>query len=122
MLTLPSTVKIYVATTPVDMRKGFDGLSNVVREVLRKDPLCGHLFAFINRRGDQTKVMFFDRTGYCVFHKRLERGRYEIPAPGADGHVEMEAAELTLLLEGIDLRGARRRKRWIPPPESPRRG
>jgi transposase len=111
MLTLPPTVKMFVATSPVDMRKGFDGLSVVVREALAGDPLSGHLFIFINRRADQVKVLLWDRTGYCIFHKRLARGRFHVP-PSTSGRIEMDAGELTLLLEGIDLAGARRRPRW----------
>jgi transposase len=68
MLTLPPTVKLFLATAPVDMRKGFDSLSIVVREVLACDPLSGHLFIFANRRADQVKVLLWDRTGYCIFH------------------------------------------------------
>lgn len=122
MLTLPPTVKLFVATTPVDMRKGFDSLSIMVREVLCADPLSGHLFIFVNGRANQAKVLFWDRTGYCIFHKRLARGCFHVPA-STNGKIEMEAAELMLLLEGIDLRGARRRPRWTPgdfsPPSAP---
>lgn len=116
MLTLPPAVRIYVAVEPVDIRKSFDGLSAAVREVLRLNPLSGHLFAFRNRRGDRLKILFWDRTGYWLYYKRLERGTFRLPAGVAagDGSVEMEAAELSLLLEGIDLDGARRRPRWDP--------
>ena len=116
MLTLPPAVRIYVAAEPVDIRKSFDGLSAAVREVLRQNPLSGHLFAFRNRRGDRMKILFWDRSGYCLFYKRLERGTFRLPAEvdAAATHLEMEAAELSLMLEGIDLRGARRRPRWDP--------
>jgi transposase len=115
VLTLPPAVRIYVAVEPVDIRKAFDGLSAAVREILRQDPLSGHLFAFRNRRGDRLKILFWDRSGYCLFYKRLERGTFHLPvAAGRATHVEMEAAELSLMLEGIDLRGARRRPRWDP--------
>jgi transposase len=115
VLTLPPAVRVYVAVEPVDIRKAFDGLSAAVREILRQDPLSGHLFAFCNRRGDRLKILFWDRSGYCLFYKRLERGTFHLPsAAGHATHVEMEAAELSLMLEGIDLRGARRRPRWDP--------
>jgi transposase len=115
VLTLPPAVRIFVAVEPVDMRRGFDGLSAAVREILLHDPLSGHLFAFRNRRGDRLKVLFWDRSGYCLFYKRLERGTFHLPvAEGRATHVEMEAAELALMLEGIDLRGAKRRPRWEP--------
>lgn len=122
MLTLPPAVKLFVATTPVDMRKGFDSLSIIVREVLCADPLSGHLFIFVNARANQVKVLFWDRTGYCIFHKRLARSCFHFPS-STSGKVEMDAGELMLLLEGIDLRGARRRPRWKPgdfsPPSTP---
>jgi transposase len=100
------------------MRKHFDGIAAMVRDALHEDPRSGHLFVVFNRRGDQARVLFWDRSGYCLVSKRLERGRFCTPFDGlAEGqtHVEMEAAELALILEGIDLRDARRRPRWTPP-------
>ena len=116
MLTLPPAVRIYVAVEPVDIRKSFDGLSAAVREILRNDPLSGHLFVFRNRRADRMKILFWDRSGYCLVYKRLERGTFHLPAEAAAHatHLEMESAELALMLEGIDLRGATRRPRWDP--------
>jgi transposase len=116
VLTLPPAVRVYVAIEPVDIRKAFDGLSAAVREVLRENPLSGHLFVFRNRRGDRLKILFWDRSGYCLFYKRLERGTFHLPVDVDAGatHLEMESAELSLMLEGIDLRGARRRPRWDP--------
>ena len=76
MLSLPTTVRIYAAADPVDLRKGFTGLSCLVREVIDGDPLSGHMFVFVNRRGDRIKVLFWTRNGYCVLYKRLERGRF----------------------------------------------
>lgn len=122
MLMLPPTVRVYVAVEPVDLRKGFDGLACVVRQVIAADPLSGHLFVFFNRRADVTKILFWSRSGFTIVHKRLEKGRFSIPRsppPGARG-IEMEATELALLLEGIDLRGARLRPRWEPPPATSR--
>lgn len=116
MLTLPPSVRIYVGTAPCDMRKQFDGISLVVEQVLRKDPKSGHLFVVFNKRADQVRVLFWDRHGYCLFGKRLERGRFRPPweRDVVSAMVEMEAAELMLILEGIDLAGARRRSRWSP--------
>lgn len=113
---LPPTVRIYVAVEPVDLRKGFDGLASVVRQVIAEDPLSGHLFAFFNRRADITKILFWTRSGYTIVHKRLEKGRFSLPVVPVRGarRIEMEAAQLALLLEGIDLRGARLRPRWAP--------
>jgi transposase len=116
VLTLPSTVRIYVAAEPVDLRRGFDGLAAATREIIHADPLSGHLFVYTNRRANRLKILLWEPSGYLLIYKRLERGRFHIPRvprPGAR-HVEMEATELTLMMEGIDLRGARRRERWIP--------
>lgn len=114
MLSLPPTVKVFAAAEPVDLRKGFDALARVVREVVRADPLSGHLFLFTNRRGNRAKLLFWTRTGFCLLYKRLERGRFHLPRAAAAGErrLEIEAGELAVLLEGIDLRGARRVPRW----------
>lgn len=115
MLTLPLTVKIFLAREPVDLRKSFDGLSNVTRFVIGQDPLCGHLFVFLNKRRNRVKILVWDRNGFWLLCKRLEKGRFVFQNT-QDGkkHVELEAAELSLMLEGYDLRGARIRPRWEP--------
>jgi transposase len=122
MIPLPPSVRIYVATSPADMRKSFDGLSALVRSVVNQDPMSGHLFVWFNRRGDQVRILFWDRTGYAVLAKRLERGTFHLAKTPAEGatHVTVDAAELTLLLEGIDLSHAKRRRRWthMPAPEA----
>jgi len=117
MLTLPPTVRIYIAREPVDCRKSFSGLSALVHSVFGQDPLCGHLFVFLNRRADQVQILFFDRTGYCIMKKRLEVGTFRVArsVEGEATHVQVDAAELALMLEGIDLRGAKRQKRWRAP-------
>jgi transposase len=116
VLSWPPTVKIYLAADPADMRKSFDGLSLLVRHVIGQDPLSGYLFVFFNRAGDRCKVLWWDRSGFCLFAKRLERGRFRLPTPPQAGtrQIELEASDLALILEGIDLRGARRRPRWQP--------
>lgn len=114
MWTLPSSVRIYVAAEAVDLRRGFDGLASATRSLIGQSPLSGHLFVFLNRRRNRVKILVWDRTGYVLLYKRLERGTFELPTvpkPGAR-HVEVDAGELGLMLEGLDLRGARRRKRW----------
>jgi transposase len=116
VLTLASTVRIYVAAEPVDLRRGFDGLAAATREVIHAQPLSGHLFVFLNRRRNRLKILVWEPSGYLLIYKRLECGRFRLPSeprPGAR-HIEMEATELALMMEGIDLRGARRRKRWVP--------
>lgn len=114
MLTLPASVRIYVAAEAMDLRRGFDGLAAATRSVIREDPLSGHLFVFTNRRRNRVKVLVWDRTGYLLLYKRLERGTFHLPSSPEAGcrHVELDAGELGLMLEGVDLRGARRRERW----------
>jgi len=112
MLMLPPSVRIFVASRPVDLRRSFDGLAALAREKLELDPWSGHLFVFRNRSGDRVKILYWDRTGFCVWYKRLEKGRFRLPS-GTSECVELESAELGLLLEGIDLAGARRRARWM---------
>jgi transposase len=118
MLTLPSSVQVHVAVHPIDMRKGFDGLAAAVRERVRQEPESGHLFVFRSRDGRLIKVLFWDRTGWVLVAKRLVRGTFRLPVDVPDGAsaVQVEAAQLALMLEGIDLRGATHRKRWTPVP------
>ena len=117
MIFLPRSVKVYVATQPVNLRKSFDGLSNEAREVLRKDPLSGHMLVFLNRRKNQVKLLMWTRGGYTVVHKRLERGTFASlrdVAPDARC-VEIDVHELSMLLEGITFVRGRASKRWEPP-------
>jgi transposase len=112
MLSLPPSVRLFVATQPVDGRKGADSLMVLVRDVFRHDPLGGHLFIFFSRRCDRVRIVYWDRNGFAMWTKRLERGRFR-PAFAIDGAlVAIEAAELALIIEGIDLAGARKRPRW----------
>ena len=117
MLTLPSAVRIYMASEPVDLRRGFDGLSAATRHIIRADPLSGHLFVFVNRRSNRLKVLLWQPSGFLLLYKRLERGTFKRPRAPSLGHrhIEMDSTELALMIEGIDLRDARRRARWIPP-------
>ena len=97
----------------VDMRRSFDGLVAVVESALEEDPLAGTVYVFFNRRGTILKSVYWDRTGYCLWCKRLERGRFRLPGHDDDAAgLEIESSELTLLLEGIELAGARRHKRY----------
>jgi transposase len=116
MLSLPPSVRVFVATQPVDGRKGADSLMVIVRDLLEHDPLSGHLYVFFSRRCDRVRVVYWDRDGFAMWTKRLERGRFR-PTFTADGRLSVsaiESAELSLVLEGIDLREARRRPRWQP--------
>ena len=116
MLTLPPSVHIFVCLSPTDMRRSLDGLAALTREVLGEDPLSGHLFVFFNRRRDRTKILFWDRSGLCLYYKRLEKGVFRLSAweDGQRRRVKIESAELALILEGIDLSHARRRARFVP--------
>ena len=116
MLTLPPSVRIFVCLAPADMRRSLDGLAALTREVLREDPLSGHLFVFFNRRRDRTKILFFDRTGLCLYYKRIEKGVFRLAAleQGGRQRAEVEAPELALILEGIELANARHRPRFVP--------
>jgi len=111
MLTLPPTVRVFVYLGPADMRRGFDRLAAMVREVIRQDPLSGHLFVFVNRRRDRAKILLWDRSGYWLLYKRLEAGTFKLP-DGSEPSIEITSAELSLILEGIDLSKARRQKRY----------
>lgn len=116
MLSLPPSVRLFVATQPVDGRKGADSLMVIVRDVFGQDPLGGHLFVFFSKRRDRVRVVYWDRNGFAMWSKRLERGRFR-PSFSSDGKLAastIEAAELALIVEGIDLAGARRRPRWQP--------
>jgi transposase len=120
VLTLPPGAKVFLATGRVDGRKGINGLSALVRSQFAQDPLSGQLFVFFSRRADRVRVLYWDRDGYVLTTKRLELGRFRVPWQSEYGHVTLEAAELLLVLEGIDLTHAKRRKRWTPqklPPE-----
>ena len=116
MLTFPPSVRVFVATQLVDGRKGAYGLAAMVRNVFDEDPLSGLMFVFFTRRCDCVRVLYWDRDGFALWTKRLEMGRYRPPrsADGALRASEIEYADLALILEGIELAGARRRPRWVP--------
>ena len=104
---IPSGTRIWLAAGATDMRRGFDGLAALVQQRLGADPFSGHLFIFRGRRGDRVKLLWWDGDGMCLLAKRLERGRFVWPQ-AADGSVHLSAAQLSMLLEGIDWRSPRR--------------
>ena len=121
MLKLPSlgeldaelSVRVYLCTSPTDMRKGFDTLAALVRESLGYDPLSGHLFLFAGRGRDRLKILYWDSDGFAIWYKRLEEGTFRLPTPKKAGaSVELKASELAMLLAGIDLTSIKRRKRF----------
>ena len=111
MIGLPPAVQIFLATQPANLRLSFDGLTGLVRNHLGGEPLSGHLFVFRNRVGDRVKILYWDRTGLCLWYKRLQRGTFRFP-DATQPVAQVTAADLMLILEGIDLAGARRRKRF----------
>jgi transposase len=119
MLSLPRAVKVYLCSAPTDMRRGHDGLFAIVRG-LGLDPFSGHLFAFVGKRGDRIKVLVFDRGGFVLLYKRLEKGRFRIPRV-AEGSttVTLDATELSMLLDGIDVQRVRRPALWEPGSSAP---
>jgi len=116
VLTFAPKISVSLCTTGVDMRKSFDGLAIAARSLIGADPMSGHLFVFFNRHADICKVLWWASGGFCIFAKRLARGRFKLPRLSSDAtHVVMDATDLALILEGLDLTNARRRKRWEPP-------
>jgi transposase len=116
MLSLPPTVRIFLAAQPTDLRKSFDSLAAVVREGLRGDPLSGDIFVFRNKAADRIKLLLWEEDGYAIWYKRLEAGRYRFPAvPGESPRVEIRAADLVMLLAGVDLASVKRGKRYHRP-------
>ena len=111
---IPSGVEIFVALEPIDLRYSFDRLSGIAQDQIGYDARSGALFVFYSRRRDALKILFFDGSGMCQFYKRLDRGTFRLPEPGADGskHVEIDDATLEALLDGIDVET---------PPQRPRR-
>lgn len=107
-------MRIYVSAQPVDMRRGFDGLAALVRH-FGHDVFSGHLFAFVSRRGDRAKVLWWERGGFVLWSKRLERGRFQLPRSVTPGStVEIDGGQLGMLLDGVDIRCVKRPVRWEP--------
>jgi transposase len=118
MLTPPANARIWLCTAPADLRKSFDGLCGLIRSWLGSDPLCGALFVFHNKRGDRVKILTFEGDGLAIYYKRLEAGRFHFPR-AADGSRQqsVRAADLLMLLDGVDLESVRRRPRYQRPPQ-----
>ena len=113
MLSLPESVRIFLCTQPVDMRKGFDSLAAIVQTELGEDLFSGHLFVFKSRRGNRIKLLYWDRDGLVLFYKRLEKNIFRFPAVAAEARsLRVSAQELSLLLWGIDPASVRRQSRY----------
>lgn len=116
MLSLPLPMRIFLCSRPADMRRSFDGLAAMVREFLGADPLSGHLFVFRSKRGDRLKMLYWMGDGLAIWYRRLEKGTFRFPAPPADGgSIEIRAADLTMILDGVDLSTVRRQERYRRP-------
>jgi transposase len=114
MLSLPASVRIWVATTPTDLRKSFDTLAEVVRQQFQLDPLSGQLFVFTNKRADRIKLLYWDEDGFVILYKRLEAGTFRLPK-AEGGRVQVRAADLQMLLDGVDLESVKRSRRYRRP-------
>ena len=106
MIPVSGGVRVYVATRPVDFRKGHDGLAAVVQETLKLDPFCGAIFVFRSKRADRLKLIVWDGTGLVLVHKRLEKLKFAWPKV-ADGVMKLTAAQFSALVEGLDWRAVR---------------
>jgi transposase len=111
-----SDVRIFLCTTPTNMHYSFDRLMGRAKELFDQDPISGHLFLFLNRNRDRLKILFWDRDGFCIWYKRLERGTFQLlTTTDDDAGIELDYSQLVKLLGGLDLRTGRRRKRYRPP-------
>ena len=113
MIHLPASVRVYLCLSPCDMRRSFDGLHALVRDHLQLDAFSGHLYLFANKRRDRLKLLYWDRSGFAIWAKRLEAGTFAIPSGEPGGkRFEITVEELGALLSGINLEQAKRRKRY----------
>ena len=111
MLFPESNIRIWLYAQPTDMRKSFNGLVALVKNKLQENSLNGQLFAFINRKRTYIKILYFDRSGYCIWMKKLEQGLFRYDLSG-NGKQSLTWTELRLLLEGIELKNTRQFKRY----------
>lgn len=114
MLSWPNALRIWLATRPTDLRKSFDTLAELVRQELGADPLSGQLFVFRNKRADRVKLLLWDEDGFVIVYKRLEQGSFRFPQAQAAG-VEIRAADLQMLLDGVDWQSVKRQRRYRRP-------
>jgi len=113
MISLPASVRILLCLEPTDMRRSFDGLSMMTSHIMKQNPLSGHLFVFRNKRKDRIKILYWNHDGFAIWYKRLEEGTYRFPKTISDNYsLEIEAHDLFVMLEGIDISKAKRLKRY----------
>lgn len=114
MLSISPAVRVFLCLTPVDMRKGFDSLASIVSSILEQDPLSGHLFVFRSKRGDRLKILYWNTHGYALWYTRLEAGTFRFPTAlePQQTSLAVSAADLAMLLDGVELSSVRRTKRY----------
>ena len=115
MIALTPQIRVFLYRRPTDMRKSFHGLVALTESELKQDPLSGSLFVFLNRRRDRVKILYWGQSGFCIWYQQLQKGTYQIPSPTAlddQDTLEVTRSQLSLILEGIDLRSVKRHKRF----------
>lgn len=115
MIALPPQIRVFLYRRPTDMRKSFNGLIALTESELKQDPLSGSFFAFVNRRRDRIKILYWGQTGFCIWYQQLQRGTYQLPSPESleeEDTLEVTRSQLSLILDGIDLSSARQRIRF----------
>jgi transposase len=111
MLSFPSAIRIFLCCDNTDMRKSFDSLSAMVKSIIHQNPLSGHIFVFCNRRADRLKLLYWDRDGFAIWYKRLEKGTFSLPQINDDSCI-IEHRQLMMMLEGVDISSVRFEKRF----------
>jgi transposase len=115
MISLPPQIRVFLYRQPTDMRKSFNGLVALTESKLKQDPLSGSLFAFVNRRRDRIKILYWGQTGFCIWYQQLQKGTYQLPSPESldeQDTLEVTRSQLSLILDGIDLSSVRQRIRF----------
>lgn len=115
MIAMPPQIRVFLYRQPTDMRKSFNGLVALTESALKQDPLSGNFFVFVNRRRDRMKILYWGQTGFCIWYQQLQRGTYQLPSQESldEGEtLEVSRAQLSLILDGIDLTSVRQRLRY----------
>jgi len=115
MIALPPQIRVFLYRRPTDMRKSFAGLVALTESALKKDPLSGSFFVFVNRRRDRIKILYWGQTGFCIWYQQLQQGTYQLPSQDsldAQDTLEVTRSQLSLILDGIDLSSVRQRRRF----------
>ncbi len=122
MLSLPGALRIHLCRHPVDFRKAHDGLFAIVQNEFGEDPFSGDLFLFFNRARDRIKLLLWDRNGFWLLYKRLEKGTFSFDVSGSGDRIEITRAQLSMILEGIDWKTAKIRSHFAAPIRIRKRG